>query len=173
MKNRNPAITIANSWFRRARIRAPNLFGPGTWAHLYNNLWSDIDGRGLAVSCGAAAIAQGNVFQAAHNGLYNSDSGLPDWQFCAVGRFGTLYAPGGGAGAEANSLDSTSTQNLGGQPATGEGLTTPTLLAESDYELTAPIDSGTSTQTYRVTLAEDPEALADIVPSNAGVGQLF
>ncbi len=119
--NRNPAVTILRSWFTHARIRVPNLFGPGTWAHLYNNLWTDIDGRGLAVSCGAIAIAQGNVFQSAHNALYNSDSGPPDWQFCAAGFFGILYAPTGSAGAETNSLDAVSSMNLGGQPATGAG----------------------------------------------------
>lgn len=169
--NRNPAITIAHCWFHGARIRVPNLFGPGTWAHLYNNLWTDIDGRGLAVSCGAAGIAQGNVFQSSHNGLYNSDSGLPDWQFCATGFFGTLYAPEEDAGAEANLLDAASSQNLGGQPTSGEGLTPPRLLAEQDYELTVPI--GASTQSYRVTLADDPSTVADTVPMTAGVGRLF
>lgn len=171
--NRNPAITIARSWFRRARIRVPNLFGPGTWAHLYNNLWSDIDGRGLAVSCGAVAIAQGNVLEAAHNGLYNSDSGLPDWQFCAVGYFGALYAPTDAADAETNLLDSASTQDLGDAAPPDSATTTPRRLDGSEYELTVPVESGTRTETYRVTLASDPALLADDIPMTAGVGRLF
>jgi pectate lyase len=171
--NRNPAITITRSWFARARIRAPNLFGPGTWAHLYNNLWTDIDGRGLAVSCGATAIAQGNVFQAAHNALYNSDSGPPDWQFCAAGFFGNLYAPTGAAGVETNSLDAASSMSLMGQPTTGVGVALPESLSGTDYEITVPVDSGTDTQTYRVTLAPDPSTIATDVPATAGVGHLF
>ena len=171
--NRSPAITITRSWFHDARIRVPNLFGPGTWAHLFNNLWDDIDGRGLAVSCGAAAIAQGNVFQEAHNGIYNSDSGLSDWQFCATGFYGVLYAPSVAGGAEANLLDATSSQNLGGQPVTGEGLALPTSLGGSEYELTVPVESGTSTQTYRVMLAAEPAALASELPKTAGTGHLF
>jgi pectate lyase len=68
--NRTPALTVTRSWFSGARIRTPNLFGPGTWTHLFNNLWTDVDGRGLAVSCGAAALAQGNVFRTTHNGSW-------------------------------------------------------------------------------------------------------
>lgn len=171
--NRNPAITIMGSWFTHARIRAPDLFGPGTWAHLYNNLWTDVDGRGLAVSCGAVAIAQGNIFQSAHNALYNSDTGLPDWQFCATGFFGILYAPTAAGSAETNSLDAASSMNLGGQPTTGAGITPPTPLGGTDYELTVPTESGTSTETYRVTLAPDPSTIATDVPASAGVGHLF
>lgn len=172
--NRNPAVTIFGSWFHHARIRVPDLFGPGTWVHLYNNLWSDIDGRGLAVTCGAAAIAQGNVFQATHNALYITDSGAPDWQFCGPGVFGILYAPtAASAGAELNSLDAASSLNLSGQPATGQGITPPTALGGDDYELTAPVSSGTSTQTYRVTLAADTTTVASSVQATAGVGHLF
>lgn len=169
--NRSPALTITRSLFRNARIRVPNLFGPGTWAHLFNNLWDDIDGRGLAVSCGAAAIAQGNVLERAHNGLYNSDSGLPDWQFCATGFYGVLYAPTEEGSVEANLLDAASSQNLGGQPATGDGLTLPVSLGGSEYEVTVPVASGT--ETYRFTLAPDPAAFARELPESAGVGHLF
>ena len=70
-------------------------------------------------------------------------------------------------------LDAASSQNLGGQPATGEGLTPPTALGGSDYELTVPVESGTTTETYRVTLAPEPASLAEELSETAGVGHLF
>ena len=170
--NRNPALTITRSWFEKARIRVPNLLGPGTWAHFFNNLWSDIDGRGLAVSCGAVALAQGNVFQTTHNALYNSDSGTPTWQFCATGYYGGLYAPTAG-GDEGNLLDATSTMNLGGQPTTGAGLSLPKRLTSGEFEVSAPVATGTRSETYRFTLAPDPAAIAAEVQAEAGVGHLF
>jgi pectate lyase len=171
--NRNPALTITGSWFDGARIRAPNLLGPGTWAHFYNNLWSNIDGRGLAVSCGAVALAQGNVFRGAHNALYNSDSGVPTWQFCSAGYFGTLYAPLDTGVDETNLFDETSTMNLGGQPVTGTGAVVPKRVAGSEFELTVPVAAGTRNESYRVTLASDPASVAASVQAAAGVGQLF
>jgi len=169
--NRTPALTVTRSWFSGARIRTPNLFGPGTWTHLFNNLWTDVDGRGLAVSCGAAALAQGNVFRATHNALYNSDSGQPTWQFCATGYFGVLYAPTE-SGPEANLLDATSTMNLGGQPATGVGLALPTVR-DTEVELSVPVAAGSSTESYRVTLTADPGSLPDEIQALAGAGKLF
>lgn len=149
--NRNPAITVTGSLFEGGRIRSPAAFGPGTWMHLYNNLWNDIDGRGLELSCGAAVIAQGNAIQSAHNALYDSDSGVPTWQFCATGYYGSL----------------------GGQPTTGGGLALPLSVGGTDVELTVPVASGTATATYRVTLAAAPSAVAADVQAHAGVGRLF
>lgn len=170
--NRNPAITITGSLFEGARIRSPSVLGPGTWMHVYNNVWEDIDGRGLELSCGAAVIAEGNVFQSAHNGLYNSDSGA-NWQFCAAGYYGSLYAPIGTGGKEDNLLDSNSTMNLSGQPATGSGLALPVSIGGTDFELTVPVASGSRTETYQVTLAADPSTVTAAVQANAGVGKLF
>jgi pectate lyase len=171
--NRNPAITVTGSLFEGARIRAPAAFGPGTWMHLYNNLWNDIDGRGLELSCGAAVLAEGNVFQSAHNGLYNSDTGVPTWQFCATGYYGSLYAPLGTGGPESNLVDANSSMNLGGQPTTGTGLALPVSVGGTDVELTVPVASGTKTETYRVTLSADPSTVAADVQAHAGMGRLF
>lgn len=171
--NRNPAITVTGSLFEGARIRSPAVFGPGTWMHLYNNLWSDVDGRGLELSCGAAVIAEGNVFQSAHNGLYNSDTGPPTWMFCATGYYGTLYAPIGMGGAEENLIDASSSMNLGGQPTTGAGLALPTSTGGTDFEVSVPVATGMKTETYRVTLAADPSTVAAAVQANAGIGKLF
>ncbi len=171
--NRNPAITVTGSLFEGTRIRSPSVFGPGTWMHLYNNLWNNIDGRGLELSCGAAVIAEGNVFQLAHNAIYNSDSGLTTWQFCAPRYYGSLYAPMGTGGIEDNLLDSNSTIGLGGQPATGGGVALPRSLGKTNVELTVPVALGTQTETYRVTLAADPSAVAAQVQTSVGVGKLF
>ena len=171
--NRTPALTVTGSWFEGARIRSPSAFGPGTWMHLFNNFWSNIDGRGLELSCGAAVIAEGNTLQSAHNGLYNSDTGAPSWQFCSAGYYGTLYAPIGKGGAEENLLDASSSMNLGGQPTTGSGLTLPISMGGSDVKLTVPVVSGTSTETYQVTLIADPATVAARVQANAGVGKRF
>ena len=141
--------------------------------HLFNNFWSNIDGRGLELSCGAAVIAEGNTLQSAHNGLYNSDTGAPSWQFCSAGYYGTLYAPIGKGGAEENLLDASSSMNLGGQPTTGSGLTLPISMGGSDVKLTVPVVSGTSTETYQVTLIADPATVAARVQANAGVGKRF
>jgi pectate lyase len=140
--------------------------------HLFNNLWSNIDGRGLELSCGAAALVQGNVFQATHNALYDSDSGAPTWQFCMTGFFGTLYAPIATGGADDNQLDTSSTMNLGGQTATGDGLALPKMDG-ADFVLTVPVASGTSTATYRVTPAPDTSTVAADVQARAGIGHLF
>src|SRR5262249_45044740 len=107
------------------------------------------------------------------NALYNSDSGTPTWQFCAVGYFGTLYAPLGASGAEANLLDDSSTMNLGGQPTSGDGLALPKSVGGTEFELSVPVASGTSSETYRATLAADPSTIAAEVQARAGVGHLF
>lgn len=171
--NRTPAITVTGSLFEGARIRSPSALGPGTWMHLYNNLWNNIDGRGLELSCGASVIAEGNGFQSAHNGLYNSDSGSPTWQFCMTGYFGSLYAPTTTGGVEQNLLDSSSSMNLSGQSAAGTGLTLPVVTGGTDAELTVPVASGTSTQTYQISLAPDPSTVAVQVQAAAGMGHLF
>jgi pectate lyase len=173
MTNRNPAITVTGSLFEGGRIRSPSVFGPGTWVHAFNNLWNNIDGRGLELSCGAAVISEGNVFQSAHNALYNSDTGVSTWQFCATGYYGKLYAPLGMGGAEENLVDANSTIGLGGQPATGGGSALPRSVGGTSVELTVPVASGTQTATYQVTLASDPSTVPAQVQAEAGVGRLF
>jgi pectate lyase len=171
--SRNPAITVAGSWFDGARDRNPYLFGPGTWGHAFNNLWTNIDKTGLGVSCGAIGIAQGNVFQSTHDALRVDDAGLPTWLFCAAGMFGQLYAPTTTGSDEDNLIDTASTLDLNSQPTSGVGLALPVRITDDDFELTVPVQLGASTATYRVTLAPDPNGVPALVEAEAGVGHLF
>ena len=171
--SRNPAVTVANSWFDGARNRNPSLFGPGTWGHAFNNLWTDIEKTGLSVSCGAVGLAQGNVFQRTHEALRVDDAGPPTWLFCAAGMFGQLYAPMGSGNDEENLVDGNSTLSLDAQPTSGVGLVLPTRIAGDEFELTVPVQLGASSATYRVTLASNPTDVPAQVRAQAGVGHLF
>ncbi len=171
--SRNPGITVADSWFDGTRDRNPYLFGPGTWGHVFNNLWSNVDQTGLGVSCGAIGIAQGNVFQSTHDALRVDDAGLPTWLFCAAGMFGQLYAPMTTGDDEDNLVDTASSLDLNSQSTSGAGLAVPMRLSGDDFELTVPVQLGASTATYRVTLASDPTTVPALVQAGAGVGHLF
>jgi pectate lyase len=171
--SRNPALTLAYNWFEGTSARNGYLFGPGTWAHVFNNYWSDIDHAGLSVACGALALAQGNVFENTISALYNDDDGVSSWKFCKTGLFGTLYAPLADGGDERNLIDPGSTLNLHEQPTDGAGLMLPVRQAGHRFRLMVLGTQGRATESYEVTLEAEPSAVAGVVRANAGSGRLF
>ncbi|HWA76511.1 MAG TPA: hypothetical protein VG937_29450 [Polyangiaceae bacterium] len=171
--SRNPALTLAYNWFHRSSQRNGYFFGPGTWAHLFNNLWSDIDGTGASAVCGAAALLQGNVFQSTKSALYNNDDGLPVWKFCADGLYGKVYAPTQGGSDEDNLLDESSMLDVNDQPLSGAGLALPARTTGHRFTIAAPTASGSRSEQYEVTLAAAASSVSTDVQASAGAGHLF
>lgn len=171
--SRNPALTLAYNWFQRSSQRNGYFFGPGTWAHLFNNLWSNIDGTSVSVACGAATLMQGNAFESAATALDNSDDGLPVWKFCADGLYGKAYAPLQAGNDEDNLLDTSSTLDVSDQPLNGPGLTLPARISGHRFTITAPTGSGTRSEQYDVTLAAAADGVSTLVQASAGAGYLF
>ncbi|MGC4089640.1 MAG: hypothetical protein QM756_17480 [Polyangiaceae bacterium] len=171
--SRNPGLTFAHNWFHGARARTSYLFGPGSWAHFFNNYYSDIDGSGASVACGASALLQGNVFESSIGALYNGDEGAPTWKFCATGKYGQQYAPMGGTSDQDNLVDAASSLNLHGQPTDGAALVRPIALGSHRYTISAPASLTASAATYEVTLAAATNTVAADVKASAGAGRLF
>ncbi len=171
--SRNPALTFAYNWFKGTDARNGYLFGPGSWAHLFNNYWSDIGHSGLSVACGAAGLAQGNVFENVTSALYNQDDGVSSWKFCHEDLFGKLYAPLAGGGDEQNLIDARSSLNLHDQPTDGPGLILPLRQSGHRFQLLVPGGIGRVSQSYEVTLEADPSAVPNLVRAAAGSGRLF
>ncbi|MGC4070233.1 MAG: hypothetical protein QM784_37345 [Polyangiaceae bacterium] len=170
---RNPALTFAYNWFYRSENRNPFLFGPETWAHIFNNYWSDVSYAGVAAACGAAAVLQGNAFAASYSALSINDNGVTDTPYCAANPWGKVYAPMNTGTDEDNRFDSTSTLALHDQPTDGTGMTKPSRRSGHVFTVTAPTKSGTSTEIYEVTLFADPATVASEVKAKAGAGKLF
>jgi pectate lyase len=171
--SRNPALTVAYNWFSGGSARNGYLFGPGTWAHVFNNYWSDIDHAALSVACGAVGVAQGNVFENTISAFNNADDGVSTWKFCSIGLFGKLYAPLAARSDEQNLLDARSTLSLHDQPTDGAGIALPARLAGHRFELLVPGTFGRASQSYEFSLEPDPATVATLVRANAGVGRLF
>jgi pectate lyase len=170
--SRNPGLTLANNFFERSNNRNGYFFGPGTWAHVFNNYWRDIDHSGLGVACGGVVLAQGNVFESTADGLYNNDDGVPTWKFCASGLFGKLYAPLTSSDDEVNLLLSGSTMSLHGKPVDGAGLMLPERILDHEFNVLVPVRDKTPAS-YHVTLLETPIMVTDTVGVKAGIGHLF
>ncbi|MGC4000757.1 MAG: hypothetical protein QM767_26215 [Anaeromyxobacter sp.] len=171
--NQNPALTLAHNWFHGSSRYNAFLFGPSTWGHVYNNLWSNIDRQGLGVACGSTGLLQGNVFESTTTAIFNSDSGAGTYPFCSTGNFGKLYAPMNSGTDEDNLVDGNSTLSLSGQPSDGTGLTKPIRRTNHTFLLTAPTKGGTSTETYEATLLANPSTVAAQVKAESGAGTLF
>jgi pectate lyase len=171
--NQNPAVTLAYNWFHGSSRYNAFLFGPSTWGHAFNNLWTNIDRQGLGVACGSTGLLQGNVFESTTSAIFNSDSGAGSYPFCAAGNFGKLYAPMSTGTDEDNVVDGNSTLALGGQPTDGTGLVKPIRRTSHTFSLTTPTKGGTSTETYEATLIADPSTVAARVKAEAGAGTLF
>jgi pectate lyase len=171
--NQNPALTIAHNWFDGSDRYNAFLFGPSTWAHLFNNLWSDIHRQGFGAACGATGLLQGNAFESATSAIFNSDAGAGSYAYCSAGNFGRLFAPMNGGTDEDNIVDSTSTLALGNQPTDGTGLAKPARRSGHVFSLTTPTKGGSSTETYEATLLADPKAVSTQVRAEAGAGKLF
>ena len=148
--------------------------GPGTWAHLFDNGWSNITNISVAVSCGANALLQGNAFESARDALYINDNGAPTWTFCETGYFGVAYAPFDVANDEQNLLDANSTLSLNGQSTGGAGLSLPVRQSGDTFRITVPASpTGGSAASYDYELDADPANVAASVKAGCGVGQLF
>ncbi len=169
--HRTPAVTMSMNWFDGSGRRSPNLFGPETWAHLFNNLWTSVD-RGVEVGCGARGLLQGNAFETTPDAVNVNDSGAGSWSFCAAGYFGLLYAPTGTGGEEDNLLDSQSVLSLNGQPADGTGMSVPTRTTGNQFSVSVPVGSS-GAESYAFELVESPGEVAAEVRASAGVGKLF
>jgi pectate lyase len=169
---RNPALTFVRNWFQRSSSNNPYLFGPGTWGHLFNNLWSDIDDRGVLLGCGALGVLQGNVFDSTKTAVLDNDAGYGTWSFCSKGLYGVLYAPTETSSDEDNRYDSASALVLNDQPTDGTGLTVPVRVKGSQWSVEVPIGSD-KTETYRYELLPTPDEVEAHVQANAGVGKLF
>lgn len=170
--HRSRAVTLALNWFDGSRNYNPYLFGPEAWGHVFNNLWTNISGAGLAVACGATGVAQGNVFQSATSALYNNADGVSTWSFCSADLYGKLYAPMDTGDDEDNLLDATSTLNLHEQPTDGTAMTAPVRKSGNQFSVTVPL-STTETASYLYTLQAAPSDVPLFVKANAGVGKLF
>lgn len=170
---RVPALTLAHNWFYRSENRNPLLAGPETWAHVFNNYWSDINYSGLAAACAGAALMQGNAFESATSALSINDNGADSVSYCAANPWGRVYAPMNTGTDEDNLFDSKSTLTLHGQPTDGTGITKPVRRSGHTFALTAPTKSGTTSEAYEVTLMADPASVAADVKTKAGVGTLF
>lgn len=171
--NQVSALTSAYNWFYRSARYNTELFGPDSWAHVFNNLWSDVSQQGLASLCGATAISQGNAFESTTAALTSSNSGVGTYPFCTTESYGKLYAPMNVSTDENNLLDSASTLSLASQPTDGSNLTKPVRRSGHVFAVTAPTKSGTSTETYEVALIADPATVAAQVKAAAGAGKLF
>jgi pectate lyase len=171
--SRNPALTLAYNWFNRSYNRNPFLYGPETWAHVFNNYCSDVDYAGLAVACNASVLMQGNAFESTNSALSINDNGSGTYSYCTANPWGKAYAPMNTGTDEDNLFDSSSTLTLHSQPTDGTGLTKPTRISGHRFTLTVPTDSGASTETYEVTLNADPTTVAAQVKATAGAGTLF
>ncbi len=171
---RNPALTLAYNRFERSFNRNPFLFGPETWAHVFNNSWSDISYAGLAVACDASVIMQGNSFESTNSLLSINDNGADatDSPYCAAKPWGKAYAPMKTGTDEDNLYDDASTLTLHSQPTDGTGITKPSRVSGHRFRLTVPTDPG-ATETYEVTLNADPATVAAQVKAGAGAGNLF
>lgn len=169
--NRNPALTFAYNWFNRSYNRNPFLMGPETWAHVFNNYWTDVNYAGLAAACSAVALLQGNTFESTNSAISINDNGV-DSTLCASSPWGRVYAPMNTGTDEDNVLDSSSTVTLHNQPTDGTGLMNPSRVSGHRFNLTVPTDPG-STETYEITLQADPMTIAEQVKATAGAGNLF
>ncbi len=170
--HRTRALTFAHNWFDAGQRYAPYLFGPGTFGHLFNNLWTDHADGGLRVGCGSQAIAQGNVFSATTHAIQNSDNGAGTWSFCSTGFFGSLYAPLGTADEEENLLFDESTVAFAEQPSDGSTLIPPVRESGARFRIHVPVTDET-TEDYAFELDADPRALLSTLPNRVGAGRLF
>jgi len=170
--HRARALTFAENWFERGLRYAPYLFGPGTWGHLFNNLWTDHTDGGLRVGCGSHGLAQGNVFSSTSRAIQNSDNGAGTWSFCATGYFGSLYAPLDTDDEEENLLLDGSTVDFADQPSDGSTLLAPSRTSGTGFRVEVPIGEDSS-ESYDFELAPDPDSLTSALPTLVGVGRLF
>ena len=172
--NRNPALTLHHNWFDTSANWNPFLFGPGTWAHLFNNTWSNITNISVAASCGAAALLQGNAFESARDAIYINDNGAPTWSFCPIGTFGVVYAPIDAVSDEQNLLDANSPLSLNGQNTDGTGLSLPVRQSGDSFRISVPASpTGGSAASYDYDLEANPASVSAAVKAGCGVGQLF
>ncbi len=172
--NRNPALTFHHNWFDTSANWNPYLLGPGTWAHVFNNAWTNISNISVAVSCGASALLQGNAFENARDSIYISDNGAPTWTFCQTGFFGVVYAPLDTVNDEQNLIDSNSSPSLNGQPTSGAGLDLPVRQNGDTFRISVPASpTGGSAASYDYELEPNPADVSAIVKAGCGVGQLF
>ncbi len=173
--NRNPGLTFYENWFDTTDNWNPYLVGPGTWAHLFNNVWSNVSSISVSVTCGATAILQGNTFENARDALYIADSGAPTWAFCQTGLFGRAYLPTSTADDEQNLLDANSPLSLNGQTIDGSAAQAPLKLSAHHYRAAVPASplGDTPAATYDYDLNSSQAAVSAAVKASAGIGHLF
>ncbi len=172
--NRNPALTFHHNWFDTSDNWNPYLFGPGTWGHLYDNTWTNITSISVAVSCAAAALLQGNVFENAHGALYVNDNGAPTWTYCQTGLFGQVFAPSASESDEQNLFDANSPLTLNGQTTDGAGLSLPVKQSGTAYRINVPASAlGEPAASYDYELDPAPGNASASVKAGSGTGHIF
>jgi pectate lyase len=172
--NRNPGVTLHHNWFDTTDNWNPYVIGPGMWAHLFNNVWSNVSSISVGVTCGAVAILEGNTFENARDAVYLTDSGAPTWAFCQAGLFGDAYLPTASADEEQNLLDSNSPLSLNGQEIDGTGLSLPSKRNGHTFRITVPASPlGDAAASYDYELEATPTSLPTLVKASTGIGHLF
>jgi len=172
--NRVPGLTLHHNWFDTTDNWNPYLLGPGTWAHIFNNTWSNVTSVSVGVTCGATALLEGNSFDNARDSVYISDSGAPTWAFCQAGLFGRAFAPSALADDQQNLIDANSAMSLNGQPVDGSNIQLPSRLSGHAFQAQVPASAlGDPAATYEYSLEAMPSGVSEKLKVTAGAGHLF